>query len=440
MLLKLFLKKEFFMSRQTKKVAFLTSLGAGLEYYDFIIYGMLAGTLSTLFFTSTSSWIGHLKAFAVFAVGYLIRPIGGVLFGMIGDTFGRKKSFLSVMLIMAVSTFGIGLLPTYASMGSLAAFLLIVLRLLQGLSFGAELPGAITVLSEYTEQKKRSIYSSFVISSVTIGSILASLILYLLSHIIDQAQIQAWGWRIPFLIGGLLAVVNYFIRRFVQETPEFTQLQKSRSQPTIKEPIFKLISQFKTEMFTGTIMTGFVASLVIFYLYLPTYLNAHYSYNTKDIYLAMTTGLVWSVFFMPICGYLADRFGRIKIFLSACVGFAFFGFLLFQLLHINNLAALIAFTVLYQSVICFISASYFALLSLSFPTDVRYTGIAICYNIAYSIMGCLPVAMTGIIQKTQLPQLPIWILIFIALSSGIGCLFFLLRAQEKAKKAALIEK
>lgn len=428
------------MSQQTKKVAFLTSLGAGLEYYDFIIYGMLAGTLSTLFFSSGASSIASLKAFAVFAVGYFIRPIGGILFGMMGDTFGRKKTFLSVMLLMAISTFGIGLLPTYSSIGVTATYLLILLRLLQGLSFGAELPGAITVLSEYTEQRKRSTYSSFLMSSVTIGSMLASFILYLLTKTVDQTQIQNWAWRIPFLIGGLLAVVNYFIRKFVHETPEFTLLQQKRPQTTLKEPFYKLMGHFKTEMLTGTIMTGFVASLVIFYLYLPTFLSAHYGYSTKDIYFAMTCGLIWSAFFLPICGYLADRWGRIKIFLGTCLGFSIFGFLIFQLLFLNNLTALVTFTVLYQTVICFISASYFALLSLSFPTEVRYTGIALCYNIAYSLMGCLPVVVTALIQRTNSPQLGIWMLIFFALSSGIGCLFFLLRAQEKAKKVSSLVK
>ncbi len=424
------------MSQQTKKVAFLTSLGAGLEYYDFIIYGMLAGTLSTLFFSSTASWIANMKAFAVFAIGYFIRPVGGILFGMIGDTFGRKKTFLSVMLLMAIATFCIGLLPTYSSIGVTATCLLIFLRILQGLSFGAELPGAITVMSEYSEQRKRSTYSSFVMSSVSIGSMLASFILYLLTQAVDKTQMQEWAWRIPFLMGGLLALVNYFIRKFVQETPEFILLQQKRPQTSIKEPIFKLIRHFKKEMFIGIIMTGFVSSLVIFYLYLPTYLSAHYGYAPKDIYLAMTWGLVWSALCMPISGYIADHFGRIKIFLGTCLGFSIFGFLLFQLLSLNNLAALIAFTIIYQTIICFIFVSYLALLSLSFPTEVRYTGIALCYNIAYSLMGCLPVVVTALIQQTNSPQLGIWILIFFAMSSGIGCLFFLQRTQEKIKKAS----
>lgn len=423
------------MSQQTKKVAFLTSLGAGLEYYDFIIYGMLAGTLSTLFFSSAVSWIATMKAFAVFAIGYFIRPLGGILFGMMGDTFGRKKTFLSVMLLMATATFCIGLLPTYSTIGVTATCLLIFLRILQGLSFGAELPGAITVMSEYSEKQKRSTYSGFVISSVSIGSTLASFILYLLTQTVDKAQIQEWAWRIPFLIGGLLALVNFFIRKFVQETPEFTQLQQKSPRTTIKEPFLKLMLHFKKELFIGIIMTGFVSSLVIFCLYMPTYLSTHYGYAPKDVYLAMTWGMIWSALSLPVCGYLADRIGRIKVFLGTCISFSFFGFLLFQLLAFKTVAALIVFMIIYQTVISFISVSYFALLSSMFPTEVRYTGIAFCYNIAYSLMGCLPVVITALIQQTNSPQLGIWMLIFFALSSGIGCLFLLLRAQDLFKVA-----
>ncbi|PCH55749.1 MAG: MFS transporter, partial [Legionellales bacterium] len=205
-----------------KKVTFLTSIGAGLEYYDFVIYGMMAPYLSSLFFVSGDASSQLIKTFAIFAVGYLFRPLGGIFFGLLADRFGRKKSFLTVMLIMASATFGIGLLPTYSSIGGMAVVLLIICRILQGISFGAEIPGAITIVSEFNA-KNKGIHCGLVISSTAIGSTLAALVLYLLSSNLDKDIMAAWGWRIPFLLGGLLAVVSYVMRSKLRETPEFTR-------------------------------------------------------------------------------------------------------------------------------------------------------------------------------------------------------------------------
>ena len=298
------------MSSNAKKATLLSSLGAGLEYYDFIIYGMMAEQLSTLFFASSEPWIALVKTFAVFAVGYLARPIGGILFGMLGDTLGRKKAFLTVMMLMAFSTLTIGLLPTYAQIGSTATFLLVLMRVLQGLSYGAELPGAITIVLEYTEKHKQATYSGMVISSVTLGSIAAAFILYLMSQEVGKEQILSWAWRIPFLFGGSLAVVNYFIRKHLQETPEFLCMQKERREISFKTPLHTLVRDHLTQIVLGIGMNWFAASLVIFTLYLPTYLSEYFHYTPSDVYLAMTWGLGWSALMLPICGRMGDRSAR----------------------------------------------------------------------------------------------------------------------------------
>ncbi len=431
------------MTKPAIRATFLASLGAGLEYYDFIIYGMMAGHLSQLFFASDEPWIGLLKAFAVFAVGYLIRPFGGIFFGMLGDTFGRKKTFLSVMLLMALSTFSIGLLPTYAQIGPAASCLLVLLRILQGLSFGAELPGAITVVCEYAEKSKHGSYSGFVISSVSLGSMLASFILYLLTQNLAQAQILSWGWRIPFLLGGLLAVVNYFIRRYLQETPEFSRLQENKRQASsqqssslpasIKEPLLCLLRSYQREVLLGIGMTGCVAALVIFALYLPTYLGSYYSYPASDIYLAMTWGLLWSALVLPVSGWLADWVGKARVFVGACLAFILCAFPLFKLLPGGGRMPLIAFMLIYQTVIALLTVCYFPLLAALFPTKVRYTGIAACYNITYAMMGAAPILITALIQYTNAPGSGIWFLIVCALISAGSCLLLARRPAEQSK-------
>jgi MFS family permease len=425
------------MSNVARKAALLSSLGAGLEYYDFIIYGMMAEQLGLLFFAGDEPWIALLKTFAVFAIGYIIRPFGGILFGMIGDTFGRKKTFFSVMLLMAISTFSIGLLPTYAQIGSAASLLLIFLRLLQGLSFGAELPGAITVVCEYSEKQKKSTYSGFVISSVSIGSTLASLVLYILTTNIAKEQVLNWGWRLPFLLGGLLAIANYFIRKNLQETPEFSRLQNRRSLVSLKDPISILFRKFRYKIILGIGMTWFVSSLVIFSLYLPTYLSEHYHYVSKDIYLAMTYGLLWSAVSLPFCGQLADRIGKTKILLAVCLAFIAGASMLFGLLHLESFSSLVLFMILYQTTISLLTVSFFPLLADIFPTEARYTGIAMCYNITYSIMGCAPILITALIKYTDSPSAGRWFLLSSACISIVSTMLLAKATKNSQEQTAM---
>lgn len=410
------------MANVARNVALLSSLGAGLEYYDFIIYGMMAEQLSTLFFPSEAPWIALIKAFGVFAVGYLIRPFGGILFGLFGDTFGRKKTFVTVMLLMAISTFCIGILPTYAQIGGLASCLLILLRIMQGVSFGAELPGAITVVCEYAKKEKQGSYSGIIISSISLGSTLAAFTLYILTHSISKEQVLDWGWRIPFLMGGVLAIANYFIRNNLQETPEFTSAKNESQQTSIKEPFLNLIQNYRKEMFLGIGLTWLAASLVIFSLYLPTFLSQNYHYAIEDVYLAMMWGLIWSAISIPFCGRIADYFGKTKVFIASCIAFTLGGVPLFAMLHLGGFATLLAFMVIYQTVISFLTASYLPILSNLFSTAVRYTGTAICYNITYSIMACTPLAITAATIYFQTPDIAIWFLLAGSLISAVSAL------------------
>lgn len=403
------------MQKSANKATFLASLGAGLEYYDFVIYGLMASTLSNLFFAGETA--SHLsKTFAIFALGYIARPVGGILFGMIGDTYGRKKTFLSVMLLMAASTFSIGLLPSYSQAGLFAPAALLVLRLLQGLSFGAELPGAITVINEHSEKKRWGVYTGFVVSSVSLGATLASFILYLLSQALSQNAILAWGWRIPFLLGGVFSLANYFIRKHLNETPEFTQLQKNRKTPSLKDPLLTLIRHHKKSLVLGISMTGIMSSLVIFFLSFPTYIHTHFGYEVKNGYLAVTWGMIWSSLSLPLCGLLADKIGKAKIYLLTCLFFLGSCFSLFSLLEIGTLTSLLIFTTLYQTIISFLSVSYFSLIPAIFSTDVRYTGLSFCYNIVYCIIGCTPMFLVA----ARSPSLGPWLLTCFALLGSIG--------------------
>lgn len=408
------------MAANARKAALLSSLGAGLEYYDFIIYGMMAEQLSSLFFPSDVAWVGLIKTFAIFAVGYFARPFGGVVFGLIGDTFGRKKAFLSIMLLMAAATFGIGLMPTYAHIGAAAPCLLLLLRLLQGISVGAELPGAITVVCEHAQEQKRGIYSSVVMAGTSLGALLASFVLFLLTGNADKEQIMSWGWRLPFLLGGALAVANYYIRKHLQETPEFTQMKAERTtQTSLKEPLICLLREHWPQLIQGVGLTLFISSLVIGGLYLPTYLNLHYGYAPADIYLAIMGGMFWSAIALPICGLIADRFDKKRMLITTMLVFLAWAFPLFALLKMQTFTAVLGFMIAYQTVIALVTSCYFPILASLFPTKTRFTGIAASYNIAYSTMATLPVAVTAIIRYSENPNTFIWVLMAFALTSAV---------------------
>lgn len=413
------------MATKAKKTALLASLGAGLEYYDYIIYGMMAETLSHVFFSGDDPTLMLIKSLSIFSLGYLVRPLGGIFFGLLGDTFGRKVNFFAIMLLMAIATMCIGLLPTVSDVGVSAAYLLIAFRLLQGLSFGAELPAAITVVAENTTPKEQGFYSSFIVSSASSGSLLASFVLYVMNAQLTQEQILAWGWRIPFIFGGALGVFNYFVRKHLAETPKFLALQKQRPQSSWLYPLRLLLKEFKKELFLGLTMTSIASALVIFSIFLPTFLSQSFGRSKADIYLAMMWGMGWSVISVPMCGLMADRVSKEKFFSFACLVFLFFASSLFQF------NSLILMMVCYQTFTSCVMATYFPILARVFPTEVRYTGLAACYNLAYSLMGSLPMVATYLVTTTGSPRAAIYLMMGFALVSGTASLLLAIPKRSR---------
>ncbi len=370
------------MSRKPSNPTFLASLGAGLEYYDFVIYGMMAEYLGPLFFAGSAPWVATVKAFAVFAVGYFTRPLGGLFFGMVGDVWGRKKTFVSVMLLMALSTLAIGLIPTSNSFPIVAPLLLLFFRLLQGVSFGAELPCAITVVCEFAEKKGQGRDCGFVVSSVGIGSALGSLVLFMHTFFFTREEMLAFGWRLPFVIGGVLAIASYFIRSRLEETPEFKPQHSG-----FFGPVSQLLKEHKLSIILGMGRTLLASSLVIFTLYLPAYVS-----SSQNVYFAMTMGMLWSAFCLPLAGKVADHFGFERVLQTVSIAFTVLVPFLFMLLKAGHV---LTFVLLCQTMIAFASASLLPSLASSFPTHVRFTGVGLCYNLTYSLMALSPMLYTA---------------------------------------------
>ncbi|KHO04030.1 hypothetical protein JS61_01775 [Rickettsia felis] len=400
------------------KVALFTSLGSGLEYYDFVIYGMMAKYLSDIFFSVNDSISSMIQTFIVFAVGYLFRPFGGTIIGMIADTYGRKKTFVVVMLTMGFSTMGIGLLPTYNQIGIIAPIGLLVCRLCQGISLGAELPGATTIISEYAPTGKLGKLCSVMLSSISIGALMATAMVATLNKLYSYQEIIEGAWRIPFICGGILAIISYYIRKNISETPEFLQ-EKNREQTdtNLLIPLKLLLSQNLVNIAIGLGLVFFHANLVIINLYFPVYLNKYFNYELVDIYSSMTISMITSFIFTIIFGWLSDYVSKLKILLCSLILFSIFLFVSFALLNKGTFWSLQIFFIIYQLFISLFFTSYMPILSRLFATKMRYTAIALIYNSAYSVASFIPVIASYLLEQYNSPLiLGIFFIISIALS------------------------
>lgn len=380
------------------KVTALASLGAAFEYYDFIIYGMMATYLAQVFFVSGAPGSSLVEIFMIFALAYVVRPFGGVIFGTISDRFGRQKTFATIMGVMAASTFAIGLLPTYATAGSLAVFLLLFCRILQGISFGAELPGAVTFVSEHQPQETKAFHISWIISSTSIGAMLASATLWVITSLVSEEAMLSWGWRVPFLLGGGLAVISYMIRKKMLETPEFSKDEEKDQYLTNWDPLMNVL---KTQLDKVLLAIGLIilsAVLIIVNMYFPAYLSTYFDYDMSDIYLCMTIALIWVAVIIPFIGKWVDKIGALKLLMRSAIVMIFALQIFYMLLSTGSFIGLLLFLCLYQVFIALTMVSYFPYVTKIFKTSIRFTSIAISYNFAYLLASFSPSLITFMIE------------------------------------------
>lgn len=403
---------------KTHKITLLSGLGVGLEYYDFVIYVMLSHYLSLAFFPAGDETQGILGVLGIFSAGYLIRPIGGILFGSLGDRLGRRKIFVISISLMAVSTLSIGLIPRYAQIGITAPVLLTLFRLVQGISLGAEMPGAITFLMEHVDKDCRGTHCGFMFMSLGLGAMLSSLISFIVTATFSVDVMASYGFRIPFLIGALLAIICFYLRRSTLETPVFTR------SAAVKRPFLTLIISHPKKILTGIGLNLFNFCLVIFSLYMPTYVHRYFEYPMHTAYLVNTASLVWSALLLPCFGFLSDKIGRKIMLCTAAVCMIFLIYPLFYLLTLKTTAMLFVFTILFQTVIAVFSACYPPMLTENFPTKVRYSGVALCYNVAVSIASFTPLVATLWIHYTDRPLMVTFLFSAVALITLIAGLFF----------------
>jgi len=385
-----------------RRVAVAACLASTFEWYDYFIFGIAAALVfGDVFFPAASPVAGVLAAFATFAVGFLVRPVGAALAGHVGDKYGRKPALVLALATMGVATIGIGLLPSYASIGILAPILLVVLRLLQGIAVGAQWGGAMLLATEYAPPGKRGLYGSFVQMGVIIGVVSANF-----SFIVMQkatgASLSTWGWRLPFLAGVLVLILAWFIHRKIEETPEFRSSQGSRDRGSERSPVRQVLRNDRaTVLLAGG---SFAVHLATFYILITGTLD----YATRELGMARSSVLVVTMIVagaqlvtIPLAAKISDRVGRLRVYTIGVVGLLVWAVPMFLLIDTATVAGLATAQLVGATFLSCIYGPQAALFAELFDAKVRYTGASLGYQVASVFGGGLaPFIMVLLLEST----------------------------------------
>ena len=388
--------------KMARKATLASAFGTTIEFYDYFIYGLIAGLVfNQVFFPEVSPTAGTLAAFATFAVGFLARPLGGILFGHIGDRLGRKPALIATLLVMGVPTTLIGLLPTYATIGIWAPILLVLMRFAQGLGAGGEWGGAVLLTVEHAPPPKRGLYGSIIQSSVALGVLLGSGVVGAVAGLTSESDFAAWGWRIPFLLSAVLVVLTAIIRLSIDEPAQFSKIKQDRTRDRF--PVVSLFRRQPRNILIVVVAAG--ASQLVFYLvavFSISYVSSRTEIDTSTMlgYLAITN--VVQVGAMIAFGAISDRVDRRRMIMVSTILMGIFAFPFFWALDSGSGLWILLAMVLYIGILESAAfAPQAAFIPELFDTKVRYSGTAIGYNLAALLGGTAPLVATALIATAQ---------------------------------------
>ncbi|MCF8998917.1 glycine betaine/L-proline transporter ProP [Acinetobacter nectaris] len=415
-------------SKKTKKAITAAALGNTIEWFDFGVYGYVAYVLGKVFFPNTSPSLQLIATLATFSVPFIFRPLGGIIFGVLGDKYGRKHILAITIIMMTLSTAAIGLLPTYASIGMWAPILLLILKVLQGVSTGGEYSGAATFVSEYSPDRKRG----FMVSWLDFGSIAGFLLgagsVSLISYIIGEQSFADWGWRIPFLIALPLGAIGLYLRHAVEETPAYKKAAESEE----KRISFKeIITHHRRSLLVCvgiTITTGVVYYMLL--TYLPSYLthNLHYPSGKSEL---LSIGLmVLMLFFQLLVGWLSDKIGRRPFIFASSFIQIVLAYPVFMLLTSGVESLIILGMVILALAVNMLLGIMAATLPALFPTEIRYSALATSYNLSIVFVGLTPTVLAMLVESTGNLMIPAYYLMVFGAIGVVTAIYF----KETANK------
>jgi MFS family permease len=390
------------VEKRALRRAYTASLsGTALEYYDFAAYSVAAATVfGDLFFPSGDDLAGTMAAFSTYAVGYLARPLGGFVFGRLGDVIGRKKVLVYTLLLAGIATFLIGLLPTYATLGGSAAILLVVLRFAQGVAVGGEWGGAVLLSSEYGDPKRRGFWASAAQIGPPAGTLLANGVLALLDWVLTDAAFTSWGWRVAFLLSAALVAFGLWIRLRLEETPVFKQIAERKDRPTA--PVSEVMRTERRAVIAGLLVRVCPDVLYsLFTVFTLTYIVKELDMSKGQGSAAIMIGSAVQLGLMPAFGALSDRMNRRKLYLYGTIAAAIWPFVFFPMISGGSFLALTAGMVVALVIHASLYGPQAALITEQFSPRLRYTGSSLAYTLAGVIGGApAPLILAALLNWT----------------------------------------
>ena len=404
---------------EMKKVVGASTVGTVIEWYEFFLYGSIAATgiFGTLFFPNSDNPLdGIIAAFATYAIGFIARPLGGLVFGHYGDKFGRKRLLQISLILVGISTFLMGCLPGFATVGYLAPIMLVALRFIQGFAVGGEWGGAVLLVSEHSPKHQRGFWGSWPQAGVPGGNLLATIVLLVLSTAMPQDQYESWGWRIAFWLSAVIVLVGYYIRKKVEDAPIFLEsLAKAETEKQSSLSVIEVVKRYPKGVLismgarlTENIM--YYATVTFSLTYLTVYLGAQLSNTLLVLLVAHAAHFV----LVPVWGALSDRIGRRPVFITGSVLTIGWAFIFFPLLDTLNDGMILIGMVLGLALQGMMYAPQPAIMSELFPTRMRYSGVSLGYQVTSILAGSLaPLICTLLLDRFD-STVPISIYISIA--------------------------
>lgn len=384
------------------KLIIATTIGSIFEIFDFIAFVFLSPILAELFFpkelASKAIWFTYLTI----AISYLLRPIGGIILGHLGDKYGRKSVFSLSILLMSVPSLLIGIMPTYASIGYAATGVLILMRILQGFSVGGEVPGSITYIAEKFKHSNYFFACAWLTFGANFAVSVGSQSIRLLAEYTSHDFMLSIGWRIPFIFGSLLTVIGFYIRKSISESEAYQQIQQQKRHS--KVPFFELLKNYRYPVVSG-ILLAIIVSLTtsIFHVFLPNLFVTYFHFELSQTAGISSAGAMTMALASLLFAYLTRFFNPIKILQASLIILAIiFAGISSGIINLNTIDRLYLWVIIISFCLAGINGLFFALLADLFPTQVRYSGIAVCYNIAYIFgAGITPLWTSSILELTH---------------------------------------
>jgi MHS family proline/betaine transporter-like MFS transporter len=401
------------------------ALGNAMEWFDFGVYSYIAVTLGKVFFPSGNPTAQLLSTFGAFAAAFLVRPLGGMVFGPLGDRVGRQKVLAVTMIMMAAGTFAIGLIPSYATIGVWAPVLLLVARLVQGFSTGGEYAGASTFIAEYAPDKKRGFLGSWLEFGTLAGYIGGAGLVTLMTALLSDGDLTSWGWRIPFLIAGPMGIIGLYLRMRLEETPAFAAEVEKAEAARPRVPLRDMITgQWKTLLLCVGLVLVFNVTDYMLLSYMPSYLTSELKYDETHGLLVVLAVMALMMIVQPFAGALTDRVGRRPVIAAGCAGFLLLSVPALLLIHQGSLLAVgLGMAALGLLLVCFTASMPSALPAL-FPTRVRYGSLSIGFNVSVSLFGgTTPLVVTALIGATGNMMMPAYYMMAAAVIGGAAVWF-----------------